>query len=180
MDELHRDSYRVIHQSSNHSKSGSGKEQWNQKIPCSVSDTRPPSATQVAKRTSVLRKLTRTSLSEGRMSGMCPCGQWVHEPVIWLVLLPESGNKGIPVHLSPFWGSPWTWTEEFLPQELWFWPPGQPVGDHPRPNISALTLSKGFIFWFVISYWAYFAIERWHQLLGMSVSSLIFPTLLGA
>lgn len=46
----------------------------------------------------------------------------------------------------------------FYLKELWFWPPGQPVGDHPRPNISALTLSSGFIFWFVTSYWAYFAI----------------------
>lgn len=113
--------------------------------------TPPPllfSATQVVKRTSVLRKLTGTSLSEGRMSGMCPCGQSSREPVIWLVLLPESGNKGIPLHLSPLRGSPWTGPEEFLPQELWFWPPGRPLGDHPRPNISALTLSKGFIFWF--------------------------------
>lgn len=76
----------------------------------------PLSATQVVKRTSVLRKLTRTSLSEGRMSGMRSCGQRAREPVIWLTLLPESGNKGILVHLSPLWGSPWTRPEEFLPQ----------------------------------------------------------------
>lgn len=155
-----------------------GKEQWYQKLPCSL--WQPPAAPQVVKRTSVLRKLTRTSLSGGRMPGMCPCGQQAHEPVIWLVLLPESDNKDVLVHLSPLWGSPRTRPEEFLPQELWFRPLCQPVGDHPRPNISALTLSEGFVFWFVTSYQAYFVIARWHQLQGMSVSSLIFPTLLSA
>lgn len=178
MDELHRDSYRVIHPSSNHSKSGSGKEQWYQK---SLSLWHQPSATQVVKRTSVLRKLTRTSPSEGRMSGMCPCGQWAREPVIRPVSAPRVWQQKASWSTSHLCGVLFgPGPEEFLPQELWFWPPGRPVGDHPRPNISALTLSKGFIFWFVTSYWAYFVICRWHQLLGMSVSSLIFPTLLTA
>lgn len=81
-------------------------------------DPPPPPATQVVKRTSALRKLTRTSLSEGRMSGMWPNGQWARDPVIRLVLLPESGNKGLLVHLSPLLVSLWSRPKEFLPQEL--------------------------------------------------------------
>lgn len=50
-----------------------------------VQSLTPSTATQVVKRTYVLHKLTRTSLSEGRMSGMCPCGQWACESVIKLV-----------------------------------------------------------------------------------------------
>ncbi len=107
MDELHRDSY---------SDSPEFKPQkvwkWERRMISKETppSTHHPSATHVVQRTSVLCKLTRTSLSEGRMSGMCPCGQWAREPIIRWVLLPESGNKGILGHLSPLWRSPWTGT----------------------------------------------------------------------
>lgn len=90
---------------------------WERTMKSKDPPTSPP-ATQVVKRTSALRKLTSTSLSEGRMSGMWPYGQWAREPVIRLVLLPESGNKGLLVHLSPLLDSLWSRPKEFLPQEL--------------------------------------------------------------
>lgn len=53
----------------------------------------PSAAAQVVKRTSVLRKPTRTSLSEGRMSGMCPCGQWACDSVIRLEYFQSLATK---------------------------------------------------------------------------------------
>lgn len=104
----------------------------------------PPSffcATQVVWRTSVLRKLTRTSLSERRMPGMWPCDQQVRKAVLLAYVAFRVSDKGIRVHLP--WDSPQTAPEKFLPQELWYRSRGQPVGDHPCSNISPLIVFEG-------------------------------------
>lgn len=116
----------------------------------------PPSATQVAKRTSVLCKLTRTSLSERGMSGMWPYGQRAREPVIRLVLLPEPDNKGLLVQPSPPLGS--LWSRNFF---LRSYDSDLLVGQLGTTLVQTYQLSRCprvLIFWFVTSYWAYFVI----------------------
>lgn len=53
----------------------------------------PSTATQVVKRTSVLRNPTRTPLPDSRMSGMCPCSQWAGDSVIKLEYFQNLATK---------------------------------------------------------------------------------------
>lgn len=142
MDGLPRDSQRVIQQSSHHSKSGG---MISKDLP-----PPPPSTSQVAKRTSVLCKLTRTSLSERGMSGMWPSGQRACEPVVRLVLLPEPDNKGLLVRPSPPLGS--LWSRNFF---LRSYDSDLLVGQLGTTLVQTYQLSRCprvLIFWFVTSY----------------------------
>lgn len=126
--------------------------------------------------TSVLCNLSRTSLSTGGTLGMCPYGQQVRKPVILASLLLESVTKASKcashlweISLEPV-------LRNFYLRSYDSDPRGQPVGDHPCPNISSLTLSKDSLFWLLSSLWECFVIVRWHKMWGMSISSLIFLT----
>lgn len=68
------------------------------------------------------------------------CGLMVSGPVSQACIPSRAGQQRPPGPALTSVG--FSLEQEFLPQELWLWPPGRPVGDHPRPNISALTLSK--------------------------------------
>lgn len=88
------------------------------------------------------------------------CGLLVSRPVgQWQGLyLQVSGEQGFLIPGPPLTFAVFSFGEAL--KELWLGPLGQPVWDHPGPNISVVTwlgVGGGVIFGFVTSYWVNFA-----------------------